>query len=94
MAVTTGVLVMLPMSMRVSYLVVLIPVRNVFGGVPMMRGGAWMTNFCRCPWRGQCPESTPCESICLKHETPGVCDFCGFHVFDEKAAAKEVSRDV
>ena len=53
-----------------------------------------MPNFCRCPWRGQCPETTPCESICLKSDTPGVCDLCGFHNFDEPAAAKEVSRDV
>ena len=41
-----------------------------------------MSDFCKCPWRGQIPESTPCESICLKRDTPGVCDLCGFHCYD------------
>lgn len=42
-----------------------------------------MTNFCCCPWRGKCPELTPCESICLDRETAGVCDFCGMHIYKE-----------
>lgn len=52
-----------------------------------------MVNFCRCPWRGQIPETSPCENICLPSDTPGVCDLCGFHKYDYQLELRDLYRD-
>ena len=39
-----------------------------------------MTDWCKCPFRAE--KQQPCIAPCLDSETPGICDFCQFHMYD------------